>query len=382
VATGKRRRERGLPSMVVGGMLRASRPIGCAVKITANMVTIARIVLMPIPGYMLYGGSSVLLASLAVIGVLGLTDWLDGIMARREGTSVLGGLLDPIADKIFIAVIYLPLTERGVIPLWMTICIFSRDFLVTSLRTALMLRDAPMRTSTLAKFKTAIQMLGIGYVILYLSAPEAWYAWAMVIGVVAVPGALILYRLIRRQKQGPRSMTMFALFIFAVALRRIAGPEWASLGSLVIITGMTVISGFSYLMDAWGALRGKPGSFKEVGRFALDGLAMPVAVLLLVGRFETGWTSVALILTITLELASGGLGNLLASKKIQPRFRWIALKSSLQVLFAVAAFAVGHWALFPGLPVGEACVGAILGVTAVFAALAFWRHRKVYLSAI
>ena len=120
-------------------------------KITANMVTIARIVLMPIPGYMLYQGAQPLFACIGVIFLLGITDYIDGIMARREGPTVLGGLLDPIADKIFIAVIYLPLTERymegwdrAVVPMWMTMCIFCRDFLVTSLRTSLMLRDAPM----------------------------------------------------------------------------------------------------------------------------------------------------------------------------------------------------------------------------------------------
>jgi hypothetical protein len=245
-----------------------------------------------------------------------------------------------------------------------------------------MLRSAPMRTSTLAKFKTAIQMIGIGYVIAYLAAPDAWFVWALMILAVAVPGALILYRLIRRQKQGPRSMTMFALFIFAVALRRIAGTEWASMISLLIITSMTVISGGSYLLDAWGGLRGKSGSLKEAGRFLLDGLLMPIAILLLVGRFDSAWISVAIILSITLELASGGLGNLLASKKIQPRFRWIALKSSLQVLLSVAAFLVWYLKLIPGLPLGEVCVGGVLAVTLIFAGLAFWRHRRVYLSAI
>jgi len=137
-------------------------------KNAANILTLARIVLMPIPGWLLYQGAPYLFVCLAVIFVLGLTDWFDGIIARRQGPTVLGGLLDPIADKIFVAVIYLPLAERfvpewgrAVIPIWMTCCIFVRDFLVTSLRTSLLLRDAPMRTSQLAKLKTAAQMLGV-----------------------------------------------------------------------------------------------------------------------------------------------------------------------------------------------------------------------------
>ena len=111
-------------------------------KNAANIMTLARIVLMPIPGWLLYQGASYLYACVAAIFVIGITDWLDGIVARRQGPTVLGGLLDPIADKIFVAVIFLPLAERAVpewgravIPMWMTCCIFVRDFLVTSLRT-------------------------------------------------------------------------------------------------------------------------------------------------------------------------------------------------------------------------------------------------------
>lgn len=351
--------------------------------ITANMVTVARIVLMPIPGYLLYGGSSQLFAALIAIIILGLTDWIDGIMARREGPSTLGGLLDPIADKIFIAVIYLPLTERGVIPIWMTACIFARDFIVTTLRTSLSLRDAPMRTSTMAKYKTGMQMVGIGYVILYMAHkhdPSSIWVWIFILGPIALPLGLIFYRLFKRQEQGPRSRTMMGLMIFAVGLRVFLGPDMAIQISLWIITTMTVVSGFSYLVDAWSALKGAAGSYKEVLRFILDGLLVPVAFVLLFGRYDTDFMSTAIILVITLELVVGGLGNLLASKKITPRFRWMALKSLLQLLLAGAAF------VLPGvgsdLRLGEACIILALAVTLGYAALSFWRHRAVYLDAL
>lgn len=355
------------------------------VKITANMVTITRIVLMPIPGYLLYCGSSKLTAVLVLATVLGLTDWIDGVMARREGASVLGGLLDPIADKIFIAVLYLPLTEYGIIPVWMAACIFSRDFLVTSLRTSLLLRDAPMRTSVLAKFKTAIQMFGVAYVILFMifqDNPGSPWLWAIASSPVLFPLAVILYRLFTGKKQGLRSVAMVPLILLAVGLRYFLGHHTTIYVDLFIITAITVVSGFSYLLDAWSALRGQPGNFKEMLRFGLEGIVVPVLFVLLLGRFQAPGMSLAIILVITLELAVGGLGNLLASQKIVPRFRWIALKSILQVVLGGTALAVSLFQVESSWPVGEACVGLSLIITLFYSIFSFWRHRDVYLAAI
>jgi cardiolipin synthase (CMP-forming) len=363
-------------------------------KMTANMVTIARIVLMPIPGYMLYLGATPLFASIAVITVLGITDYIDGIMARREGPTVLGGLLDPIADKIFIAVIYLPLTERyvegwdrTVIPMWMTMCIFCRDFLVTSLRTSMMLRDAPMRTSNLAKFKTAIQMVGIGYVVFYLalhlSSPDHWVVWIMLCAPPLIPLSLILYRLVTGKKQGVRSWSMLALMIVAIAIRCVFDANWTSYIMLTAITGLTVYSGLSYMVDAWSALKGKPGGIKEAGRFLLDGVLVPVSFLLVLGRYETWGVSAAIISTFSLELAAGGLANLLASNRIRPRFRWVLLKSALQFALFGSAFALWLFDVRPPVPfLGEGLILSGAAVTVMFAAISFWRHREVYIDQI
>ncbi len=349
------------------------------------MVTIARIVLMPIPVYLLYGDAEAQTWALMLIITLGLTDWVDGIMARREGPSVLGGLLDPIADKIFIAVIYLPLTDLGVVPLWMTALIFARDFLVTTLRTSLMLRNAPMRTSTLAKFKTAMQMVGIGYVTLYVAFdanPDSIWVWLIIGLPIGLPLGLIVYRFFKGQKQGLRSSVMMALMIFAVGLRYFAGPQLAITVSLWIITAMTVLSGASYLVDAWSALKGQPGSIKETMRFVLEGVAVPVSFVLMLGRYDTVGMSGLIILAVSLELSVGGLGNLLANKQITPRFRFIALKSGLQVALCGSAFVWSLNGIQADSPVGPACMLGALAVTLAYAIGSFVKHRSVYLGVI
>jgi cardiolipin synthase len=355
------------------------------VKITANMVTITRIVLMPIPGYLLFGGPTELFAALLLIIVLGLTDWVDGIMARREGPSVLGGLLDPIADKIFIAVIYLPLTFQGAIPLFFTACIFSRDFIVTALRTSLSLRNAPMRTSKLAKFKTAIQMVGIGYVILYLAFehdPDSWVVWLFIVAPIFLPFGLILYRLFKGQKQGQRSTTLMSLMIFAVGMKHFLGLHLATLVSLYIITGMTVVSGFSYLADAWSALKGATGRYREALGFILDGVLVPVIFVLLLDAYDSLLMATAVILVITFELAVGGLANLLASEMKTRTLGAAWAKSITQALLGGAGIALAHLQGGAYQSAGQACVLAALALTTFYCGISFWRHRRAYLSAI
>ena len=354
------------------------------------MVTILRIVLMPIPGWLLYGSESQLLWALFVIIVLGLTDWLDGVMARKEGPSVLGGLLDPIADKIFIAVIYLPLTDRGIIPIWLTAAIFARDFVVTTLRTSLSLRNAPMRTATLAKYKTAMQMVGIGYVILYLahkSHPDAFLVWFMILSPIAIPLSVIIKRFLKKEKQGPRSITMLLLMTFAFLIRVFLGPALATTIILYIIGVITVVSGFSYLIDAWSAMKGVSGSYKEVFRFLVEGVVVPVLYILLLGYYNTSLMSTAIILVITLELAVGGLGNLLASRKTVPRFRLVLIKSLTQAgLAAYALFLAVNAADSANASrsalAGEISIAVGFIITVVYVAGSFIQHRNVYLSAL
>jgi len=369
------------------------RPESCiyqAVKITANMVTIARIVLMPLPGWLLYQGLPHLYFAIGLIILIAVTDWLDGAMARKEGPTVLGGLLDPIADKIFVAVCFIPLAERPVpgqsgtvFALWMVILMFCRDFLVTSLRTSLSMRDAPMRTSVLAKFKTAIQMAAACYLLAALigqmADPEGWTVNIVMAVAAAIPTTWVLTRLIQGRTPGKRSITMAALTSLYVAVQILFGPAVAMPLLVYGVVAITVVSGFSYLVDAWSAIKGRPGGVREAFRFILEGLLVPTALLLPLGRFETTGMSALIILAITLELATGGLANLLASKKVLMRFRLVALKSILEVLFAGAAVVIHEFDLLPGWFAGELCIAAAAAVALVHAAASFIRHRRIYL---
>ncbi len=72
--------------------------------------------------------------ALALLMVSGVTDWLDGWLARRLGqTSVLGQVLDPVADRLYILAVVVGLALRDVIPWWMAVSLPLRDALMWGL---------------------------------------------------------------------------------------------------------------------------------------------------------------------------------------------------------------------------------------------------------
>ena len=117
-------------------------------KITANLVTMARILLLPIPcAFLLYGGKLETWIAFFLYAILGATDFVDGAMARKEGPTKLGGLLDPVADKIFVASICLALVAIKLMPVWALIAILLRELFITALRSSVAYRDESIRTS-------------------------------------------------------------------------------------------------------------------------------------------------------------------------------------------------------------------------------------------
>jgi CDP-diacylglycerol--glycerol-3-phosphate 3-phosphatidyltransferase len=98
-----------------------------------------------------------------VFAVAMATDWFDGRIARRRGTtSSLGSLLDPIADKILVLAALVMLIEEGIAPAWMVAGIVAREFLVSGLRLAALERGVVMRARDLGKLKTWAQATAAG----------------------------------------------------------------------------------------------------------------------------------------------------------------------------------------------------------------------------
>jgi CDP-diacylglycerol---glycerol-3-phosphate 3-phosphatidyltransferase len=123
----------------------------------------------------------------ALFAVAMATDWLDGRLARRSGSSsALGSLLDPIADKVLVLSVMIVLVGRGVFPGWMVAAIVAREFLVSGLRLAALERGTVLQARDLGKLKTWAQAVaaGLGGLAAAGAFDEAVAWWALLVALV------------------------------------------------------------------------------------------------------------------------------------------------------------------------------------------------------
>jgi CDP-diacylglycerol--glycerol-3-phosphate 3-phosphatidyltransferase len=136
-----------------------------------NLLTMSRILLVPVfvVAFLLHTDTGRLIA-FAVFCLAGASDALDGFAARRMNAgSDFGRMLDPIADKILVATALMLLVADDAIGgyrLIAALIILAREFLVSGLREFLANAAVSVPVSRIAKFKTAIQMVAIGAMIL------------------------------------------------------------------------------------------------------------------------------------------------------------------------------------------------------------------------
>ena len=135
-------------------MSRVNLPIG---------LTVSRIVLVPLLIVFLISSSRVHAVMAAGIFILAaLTDWLDGLIARRRNqVTTLGTLLDPIADKILVTSALVSLLQIDKIAAWIVLVIIGRELAVTGLRAAAAGVGVIVPASRLAKWKTVSQYVAI-----------------------------------------------------------------------------------------------------------------------------------------------------------------------------------------------------------------------------
>ena len=154
-----------------------------------NLLTLSRIVVLPpLIACLWIGGETFRWVALALYALASITDYFDGYLARTlDVQSAFGRLLDPIADKLLVGACLLILSALGYIEGWTVLAglvILLREILVSGLREFLAEIRVGMPVSGLAKWKTAIQMLAIGFLIIGTDAP-AW-TYAQLIGEVGL----------------------------------------------------------------------------------------------------------------------------------------------------------------------------------------------------
>jgi len=125
-----------------------------------NAITLSRLVLT---GVFVAGtaagttaGHWIALVSFVIAAV---SDFLDGWLARRMNlVTSMGKLLDPLADKILVSAAFIYLSAQGLCPVWVTVLIISREFLVTGLRQIAVEAGQVLAADQLGKWKTTFQL--------------------------------------------------------------------------------------------------------------------------------------------------------------------------------------------------------------------------------
>jgi cardiolipin synthase len=179
-----------------------------------NAITMLRIVLVPVfaVAFVLPGDPARIIAFL-VFAIAGATDWLDGFAARKlNAGSEFGRMLDPIADKVLVAVALMMLVAEGdvsefnlttglhsLLRLVPALIILSREILVSGLREFLAGTRVSVPVTAIAKFKTAVQMVAIGAMILtpladdFLPGVPAFSYAAVAYALLWIAAALTVY---------------------------------------------------------------------------------------------------------------------------------------------------------------------------------------------
>jgi len=143
-------------------------------KQVPNWLTFFRFLLVPIfVILMAQSGPTRSLWATLVFVTAALTDWLDGYLARLfKAESILGTVLDPLADKILVMaalVMLAAMPQSQVIPGWMVVVLLAREMVITGLRALAALNHTVVPASNLAKHKTGWTFVAI--VILLVGEP-------------------------------------------------------------------------------------------------------------------------------------------------------------------------------------------------------------------
>ena len=170
----------------------------------ANILTVTRLVLVPVFLYALFAGGGVSdgwrMVAFLVFAVGSITDFIDGHLARKYGlVTDFGKVVDPIADKALTGAALVGLSALGELPWWVTLTIAGREVLVTLLR-FWVIRYGVIAASYGGKVKTFAQIIAIGLYLLPLPAafdPVLWVGMGIALVLTVVTGLDYVVRALR-----------------------------------------------------------------------------------------------------------------------------------------------------------------------------------------
>ena len=131
-----------------------------------NIITFGRLCAVPLAVWLVIQRETGL--AFGLFALAGLSDAVDGWLARRRGGSALGAMLDPVADKALLVSMFITLAAVGVLPSWIAILVVFRDLVIVGGIMVMWQLSMPVRIKPLlfSKLNTALQLLLVGVVLL------------------------------------------------------------------------------------------------------------------------------------------------------------------------------------------------------------------------
>ncbi len=166
-----------------------------------NLLTLSRIFAVPLLVWLLWRPTPIdYLITFVLYCLVGITDYFDGYLARAQAKiSRLGQFLDPIADKIMVAAVLMmlissrkanPVPEIDGLHIIAALIILLREIIVSGLREFLAPSNVSVPVSALAKWKTTLQLVSLGALILAGAFPAE--DWMHTVGLVCLWAAAVL----------------------------------------------------------------------------------------------------------------------------------------------------------------------------------------------
>ncbi len=156
-----------------------------------NIISILRAILVLPIGILLY--KEIWTTAFALIFIAGISDGIDGYLARKyQWQSRLGSILDPLADKLLIVIIFIIFAHKGIIPNWLTSLIIVRDIIILSGAVSYqwLTRDLVVSPLLSSKINTALQIvfvLGLMLHLTFMPLPEIVLSYAqLTIAAIAI----------------------------------------------------------------------------------------------------------------------------------------------------------------------------------------------------
>ena len=139
---------------------------------SANLITLSRIGVTPLFLFFIFRDELWAKWTAGLLFAWGaVSDYLDGYLARKHGLqSNFGALLDPLADKILLLSVFGSFVAMDLVPLWMFVIIFAREFLITGLRQVAQGQNVVIAASRGGKHKTISQIVAISVILAILCA--------------------------------------------------------------------------------------------------------------------------------------------------------------------------------------------------------------------